>query len=295
MRRDVLLFVNPTAGRGRGARAAEPVSRVLRRAGFTVRGIVGTDADDALARLREAAAAGDTAVVAVGGDGMVGLALQAVAGTATPLGVVAAGTGNDFARAVGLPFGDPEASAAVVAEALKEERTRAVDLGRVGERWFGTVMAAGLDSRVNDRANRMRLARGRFCYNLALLAELGALRPIPFRIRLDAGPEQEVEATLVAIGNGPSYGGGMRICSEARLDDGRFDITVVGRCGRTALLRVFPRVYKGTHLDHPAVTVHRAATVRLTAPGVTGYADGEPLGALPLTAETVPEAVRVLA
>ncbi|KRV50273.1 sphingosine kinase [Wenjunlia vitaminophila] len=294
MHRDILLFVNPTAGRGRGAQAAGPAEEALSSAGFTVRKVVGVDADDALDKLRRAAADGDAAVVAVGGDGMVGLALQAVATTSTPLGVVAVGTGNDFARSVGLPVDDPSAAARIVADALKEERVRSVDLGRVGERWFGTILASGFDSRVNDRANRMRWARGRLRYDLALLAELGTLRPVPFRISLDGGPEQDVEATLIAVGNGASYGGGMRMCGGAELDDGQFDITVVGPCSRTTLLRVFPRVYKGTHLDHPVVTVHRAATVRLSAPGVTGYADGEPLGALPLTAETVPGAVGVL-
>ncbi|GAB2625561.1 diacylglycerol kinase [Streptomyces capparidis] len=294
MHRDILLFVNPTAGRGRGAQAAGPAARTLSDAGFAVREVVGSDADDALDRLREAAAGGDAAVVAVGGDGMVGLAFQAVAGTGTPLGVVAVGTGNDFARSVGLPVGDPDSAARVVAQALKEERTRAVDLGRVGDRWFGTILASGFDSRVNDRANRMCWAKGRLRYDLALLAELGALSPIPFRISFDGGPEQEIEATLVAVGNGSSYGGGMRMCAEARTDDGVFDVVVVGRVSRTTLLRVFPRLYKGTHLDHPSVTVHRAATVTLSAPGITGYADGEPLGDLPLTARTVAGAVEVL-
>jgi diacylglycerol kinase (ATP) len=131
-------------------------------------------------------------------------------------------------------------------------------------------------------------------YDLAMLAELAALRPVSYRISLDGGPPAEVEATLVAVGNGTSYGGGMRICGDARLDDGLFDVTVVGACGRGELLRVFPRVYKGTQLSHPKVTVHRAAKVTLEAAGVSGYADGESLGALPLTAEIVPGAVRVL-
>ena len=102
--------------------------------------------------------------------------------------------------------------------------------------------------------------------------------------------------TLVAVGNGPSYGGGMRICAGARMDDGLFEVTVVGDCTRTTLLRVFPRVYRGTHLSHPKVTVYRArSNPRWRPQGVTGYADGEPLGPLPLTAECVPGAVQVLA
>ncbi|PGH51244.1 diacylglycerol kinase [Streptomyces sp. Ru87] len=290
---DITLFVNPTAGRGRGARAAQPAA-ALRAAGHSVRTVLGTDADDAVDRAREAVRAGTGALVAVGGDGMVSLALRAVAGTDVPLGVVAVGTGNDFARAHGLPVRDPAAAGRAAAAALKEHGGRPVDLGRAGERWFGTVLASGFDSRVNDRGNRLRWPAGRFRYDVALLAELAALRPVPYRIGLDGAPPEEVEATLVAVGNGPSYGGGMRICAGARCDDGLFDITVVGPCSRRTLLRVFPRVYRGTHLTHPAVTVHRVRSVTLEAAGITAYADGEPLGPLPLTAETVPGAVRLL-
>ncbi|MEU7136256.1 diacylglycerol kinase [Streptomyces sp. NPDC046261] len=302
MTSDITLFVNPSAGRGRGAHAAQPAARVLRDAGFSVRTVVGTDAADALRRAREAVAGGTGALIAVGGDGMTSLALQAVAGTRTPLGVVAVGTGNDFARAAALPVRDPVAAARVVAGALKGDGGRAVDLGRVGHTWFGTVLASGFDSRVNDRGNRMRFPTGRLRYDLAMLAELAALHTVPYRLRLDDGPVRCVEATLVAVGNGGSYGGGMRICGQARLDDGLFDVTVVGPCRRSTLLRVFPKVYRGTHLGHPRVTTYRAAKVTLEvdpraaaeAGIVTGYADGERLGPLPLTAETVPAAVRLL-
>ncbi|MGW4509338.1 diacylglycerol kinase [Streptomyces sp. NPDC004436] len=294
MSHEVTLFVNPTAGRGRGAHAAQPAASALRDAGFSVRTVVGTDARDALARLRTAVGEGAGAVVAVGGDGMVSLALQALAGTSVPLGVVAVGTGNDFARATGLPVREPARAGRAAAEALKEGRTRAVDLGRVGSSWYGTVLCSGFDSRVNDRGNRMRLPAGRFKYDLAMIAELAAFRPFPYRITLDDGPVIETEATLVAVGNGSSYGGGMRICPDAVPDDGLFDVTVVGDCSRATLLRVFPQVYRGGHVSHPKVTVHRARTVALDAPGLTAYADGEPLGALPALAECVPGAVRLL-
>ncbi|MFD4667718.1 diacylglycerol kinase [Streptomyces halstedii] len=294
MTSEITLFVNPTAGRGRGARAAQPAASALRDAGFSVRTVLGEDATDALRRAREAVAGGTGALIAVGGDGMMSLALQAVAGTSTPLGAVAVGTGNDFARALGLPVRDPAAAGRLCAEALKTGTVREIDLGRAGERWFGSVLASGLDSRVNDRGNRMRWIGGRFKYDVALLAELAALRPFAYRVRLDGGPVREIEATLIAVGNGTAYGGGMRICADAVMDDGLFDVTVVGACSRTTLLRVFPRVYKGTHLDHPVVSVHRVTSIELAAAGVTAYADGEPLGPLPVTATCVPRAVRVL-
>ncbi|WP_406154644.1 diacylglycerol kinase family protein [Streptomyces sp. NBC_01023] len=326
MTSEITLFVNPTAGRGRGAHAAQPAASALRDAGFSVRTVLGSDAPDALRRAREAVRGGTGALIAVGGDGMISLALQAVAGTRTPLGVVAVGTGNDFARGLGLPVRDPAAAGRSVAGALKGGNIREIDLGRVvrgdgagpcdgagpgsgadpadradgtgvrpaGERWFGSVLAAGFDSRVNDRGNRMRWPSGRLKYDLAMVAELAAFRPLPYRLVLDGGPAREIEATLVAVGNGPSYGGGMKICAGAELDDGLLDITVVGACSRTTLVKVFPKVYRGTHLGHPAVTSYRVRRIELRAAGVTGYADGEPLGALPLTAECVPRAVRVI-
>ncbi|GGY48714.1 diacylglycerol kinase [Streptomyces omiyaensis] len=298
MSSDITLIVNPTAGRGRGAHAVRPAADALRAAGHAVRTLLGADPADALRRAREAVADGTGALVAVGGDGMVSLALQAVAGTGTPLGVIAAGTGNDFARSQGLPVRDPAAAARLTAALLRDGAARAADLGRVttpaGPRWYGTVLASGFDSRVNDRGNRMRLPAGRFRYDLAILAELAAFRPVPYRLVLD-GRAVETDATLVAVGNGTSYGGGMRICAGARTDDGLLDVTVVGDVTRATLLKVFPRVYRGTHLGHPAVTTYRARSVTLDAPATTGYADGEPLGPLPLRVDCDPGALMLLA
>ncbi|GHC82958.1 diacylglycerol kinase [Streptomyces violaceochromogenes] len=294
MTSEITLFVNPTAGRGRGAHAAQPAASALRAAGFSVRTVLGEDAADALVRARAAVEGGTGALIAVGGDGMASLALRAVAGTRTPLGLVAVGTGNDFARALGLPVREPAAAGRMIADALKCGRIRDIDLGQVGDRWFGTVLASGFDSRVNDRGNRMRWPTGRLKYDLAMIAELAGFRPVPYRIRLDDGEVREVEATLVAVGNGSSYGGGMRICPGADLTDGLFDITVVGDCSRATLLRVFPRVYRGTHVGHPKVTVLRAARVEIAAEDVTGYADGEPFGPLPLSVRCVRGGVRVV-
>jgi diacylglycerol kinase (ATP) len=290
----ITLLLNPTAGQGRGIKAAQLAASALRAAGFAVQEVVGENAEEALKRARTTVDEGTGALIAVGGDGTANIAIQAVAGTRTPLGLVAVGTGNDFARALGQPIGDADAAGRLIATALKAGRVRDIDLGKVGDHWFGTVLASGFDSRVNDRGNRMRWPTGRFKYDLAIVAELATFRPFPYRIVLDDGVVQEVEATLVAIGNGSSYGGGMRICPGADLTDGLFDVTVVGDLSRTTLLRVFPRVYRGTHVGHPKVTVHRAAKVEIAAEDIRGYADGEPLSPLPLTAHCVPGALRVI-
>jgi diacylglycerol kinase (ATP) len=272
---------------------AGPVAARLRAAGLPVRMRAGRDASEAAALFAEYAASGEWAIVALGGDGMVHLAAQAVAGTQVPLGVVPAGSGNDIARALGLPT-DPVAAADVVARCLRFGWARSVDAVQAAGQWYVGVLGAGFDSRVNDRANRMVWPGGRSRYNLAIAAELRIFRPIPFRLVLD-GEVWHTAAMLVAVGNGSSYGGGMRVCEGAVLDDGLLDVAVLGPLSKAEFVRVFPRVYRGTHVTHPAVTQRRAKVVTLDAPGVTAYADGERLAALPVTCEIVPEALRVLA
>jgi len=286
------LLVNPTAGKGRAARAVAPVAAHLRAAGATVQVLTGTDAADALARARAAVGDGLDALVALGGDGLVNLAVQAVAGTDVALGVVPAGSGNDLGRCLGLPLRDPVAAAAVVAAG----HTGGIDMARArtaeGERPFLGVLGAGFDSLVNERANRMRWPRGPQRYNLAMLAELRVFRPLPFVLTLD-GERVEDRAMLVAVGNGASYGGGMRVCPTARMDDGLLEVTVVGPVSRPELVRVFPRVYRGTHVTHPAVTVHHVREVTLASDGVVAYGDGERFGLLPVTCTVQQGALRV--
>ena len=290
MTRQLALLVNPTSGKGRGARTLQPVADRLRRSGAEVDVVVGRDADEAFDRLRDRVAAGVDGVVAVGGDGLVNIALQVVGGTGVPLGIIPAGTGNDIARSLGLFPGEPIAAADLVVTG----RTRAVDLGRANGRWFAAVLGSGFDSLVNERANRMTWPRGRARYNLAILAELRTFRPVPFVLDLE-GESWHTEAMLVAVGNGSSYGGGMRVCPDARLDDGLLDVTVLGPISKPEFVRVFPTVYRGTHVHHPAVTVRRARRVTLRAGGVTAYADGERVTVLPVTCDAVPGALVVYA
>ncbi len=288
MTRRIALLVNPASGGGRGARLLEPVAARLRDAGADVDVVVGRDADDAAVQVRHRVARGVDGVVAVGGDGLVHLALQVVGGTHVPLGIVPAGTGNDVARSLGLPLDSPPRAVDLVLGG----DTRAVDLGRADGCWFAGVLGSGFDSMVNERANRMTWPRGRFRYNVAIVAELRTFRPVPFVLELD-GEQWATEAMLVAVGNGRSYGGGMKVCPDADLSDGLLDVTVLGPISKPEFLRVFPTVYKGTHVHHRAVTVRRARTVVLRSDGVTAYADGERVGALPVSCEAVPSALRV--
>ena len=290
----VALLVNPTAGKGRAASVVAKVVERLRAGGADVAILVGRDVEHAKELARTAIDDGVDGVVALGGDGMVHLALNVVAGTPTPLGIVPAGTGNDLASSLGLPTKDPVAAARLIADRLADGGPRPMDAIRVGPKWFGCVLGAGFDSRVNDRANRMTWPKGKMRYNLAMLAELRVFSPLPFVLDID-GEHWETEAMLVAIGNAKSYGAGMRVCPAADLYDGLLDITVLGPVSKPEFLKTFPKVFKGTHVDHPSVTCRKAKVISIASPGVTAYADGEFLDDLPITCEAVAGAVQVFA
>lgn len=293
--KQVTVLTNPMSGHGNAPHAAERAVAALQRRGIDVCAIVGTDAAHARRLVDDALDRGTDALVVVGGDGVISLALQALATGDVPLGIVPAGTGNDHAREYRLPTGDPEAAADIVADG----HTETVDLGHILDttgavKWFGTVMAAGFDSLVSDRTNRMRWPHGRMRYNVAMLAEISKLRLLPFRLTFDDGPEIRTDLTLAAFGNTRSYGGGMLICPGADHSDGLLDVTMITSASRTRLIRLFPTVFKGTHVDLDEVTTKRARTVHVECPGINAYADGDFALPLPVTVSAVPGALRLL-
>jgi diacylglycerol kinase (ATP) len=287
--RQIALLTNPTSGKGKGRRSAAIALPRLKEAGFEVRELVGRDAGDALDLARRAVADGVESLVVCGGDGMVHLATQVVAGTGTNLGVIPAGTGDDVARYFSIPRNDPQAAADIVVGS----RVRTIDLARAGATYFVTVMAAGFDSKVNERANAMRWPRGQMRYNLATLAELRVFTPLPYTLVLD-GEEQRLDAMLVAVGNGSSFGGGLRITEGAVLDDGMLDVVVIRPMSKPRLVAAYPRLFSGTIAEIPEYEHHLVKEVTVAAPGIVAYADGERIGSLPLTVEVAPAALRVL-
>ncbi|MBM9459069.1 diacylglycerol kinase [Nocardioides sp. zg-536] len=285
-----VILTNPASGKGRGVRRRDEALPQFRAAGWEVEAHHGLDADASLALAHEVVATRPDVLVMCGGDGMVNLGLQAAAGTDVPIGVLPAGTGNDFARCFGLPLRD----GAAAARRIVHGRERSVDLARIGERWYGGVLAAGFDAVVNERANKMTWPRGQARYNLATLAELRVFEPLRYTLVLD-GAERELDAMLVAIGNGPSFGGGLRIAHGAELDDGLLDVVLIKPVSRLELVRTFPKLYHGSHVNHPQYERHRVRKVTIASPGIVGYADGERFGPLPLSVECVAGAVRVRA
>jgi diacylglycerol kinase (ATP) len=288
--REIALLTNPTAGKGKGSRVRDRALVKLREAGLVVRSLQGRDADEALDLAHQCVSGGVDALVVCGGDGMVHLAVQAVAATTTPLGIIPSGTGNDVARYFDIPRTDPEAAADLVIAG----RTRTIDLARSGSRYFVTVLAAGFDAVVNERANRMTWPKGQMRYNIATLAELRVFEPLPYTLQID-DQQLELEAMLVAVGNGPSFGGGLRITEGALLDDGMLDVVIIKPMSKAGLIRTYPKLFKGTHVTHPQYEHHLARSVTVAAPGIVSYADGERFGPLPLTVECAAGALRVLA
>lgn len=303
--RAIGVVVNPTAGRGRAAAAGAAVLAGLAERRLDVRDLSGADLGSALDHARTAAIEGLAALVVVGGDGTVNLGTNVVAGTQVPLGIVAAGSGNDIARGLGLPVHDTQAALRAFDDAvLRGPRVvDAVLVERAGQagRWYLGVLSAGLDAAVNARANRLTWPRGAARYVRALASELVTFRPYGYRVVVD-GRVWESPGTLVSVANGPAFGGGMRIAPDARFDDGLLDVVVAGPLRRSQVVRVFPRLYRGTHLSHPAVSVLRGREVLVAAPESGGhappppaFADGEPLGALPVRCVLHPGALLVLA
>ncbi len=286
------LAVHPASGNGAAARLMESVAARLRPVVDRLDVLVANSVDESRALMTGSRAAGLDVLVVLGGDGAAHQGVQFCAETGVTLGLVPAGSGNDFARALGIPE-EPHAAADKLARQLQAGRRRRIDLGRVGEEWFATVLCSGFDALVTERANRLRWPAGPRRYDVAIVAELAAFRTHPVVLRTDV-ETLELEATMIAVGNTPFYGGGMPICPGADPEDGQFDVTVVGNATRLDLLRMLPGVRTGEHLAHPAVRTLKAREIHIAGEDLPVYADGEPLGRLPVDVTCVPGALTVL-
>lgn len=288
------VVANPSSGRGRVARLLPEITAALTVAGIDAQVVISQDADDLRAAVRRARDAGDPRVIVCGGDGTLHLAAQELAGGDTALAIVPAGTGDDNARTLGIPRDDVAAATRLAAQGTVSR----IDLGNVvtadgTERVFLGVLSSGFDSMVNERANVMTWPSGNARYLVAILGELRTFRPIPYTAILDGRPVRG-DAMLVAVGNGASYGGGMRVCPDAAPDDGMLDITWLHGVGKGTFLRVFPQVFSGGHVRSPYVSTTRATAIELDAPGQLAYADGERVGPLPAVISVLREALPVV-
>lgn len=220
-------------------------------------------------------------VVSVGGDGLAHLVLQVVVPRGIPFAVMPAGTGNDIVRTFGWSLDDVDGYLRRVTTTAASE----IDLGNVDNEWFAAILSTGFDSVVNERANTLAWPKGPQRYNVAIALELPKFRPLTYEITTDTSTFT-TDAMLIAIGNGKSYGGGMYVCPQAQLNDGLFDVMILEPVSKIEFLKVFPKVYSGSHISHPRVKMIRTKKVSLVADAIA-YADGERVGPAPISAECV--------
>lgn len=281
----------PRSGRRGAGSVGATVVRQLRSAGHEVRELETSTIGSAQQACRVAVTDSVDVLVAVGGDGLVQLVANEISGTATALGIVAAGTGNDNARSLRIPLETDDA----VSNLLRGTR-RTIDLIHVDacDRLVVGSVPCGLDALIATRATSLPRWLGRQSYALATLREIVRLRPMEYRIEVD-DTVLEVPALVVAVCNMPFYGGGMRIAPAADPGDGLLDIVIISPVGPGAALSLLRGVFSGGHTSHPAVRIERASRVRIAGPALTVAGDGEALAPLPVTCTATPGALQVVA
>ena len=281
------LVINPVSGQGQGTTVGTYVAGFLNqhKVEFTI--VTGNSSVAITDHLKTFIDKNPTCagVIAVGDDGLMHIILQLVVPAQIPFALIPAGTGNDFVRTLGW---DLEAVDIQLNKILTTEPS-AIDLGLVDGEWFGAILSTGFDSIVNEKANTMQWPKGPMKYNAAIAIELPRFKPRHYEITLD-DRTISTEAMLIAVANGRSYGGGMLVCPNAKLNDGLFDVMVLHPVSKIEFMKVFPRVFEGTHVSHPAVEIVRSKNVTIESKAVA-YADGERIGQLPIAAECIHDAV----
>ena len=279
-----LLAINPTSGRGKGSVVGQQVANFLSERKIQYRIVTGANALQFQENLRKESSSASL-IIAVGGDGLLHMAIQIAAHKNLPLVTIPAGTGNDFVRALGW---DPEKPLEPLWAAINSSASF-IDLGNVDGEYFGAIASTGFDSLVNERANKMRFPKGPAKYNVAMALELPRFQPLQYKFVID-GKSYEREAMLIAAGNGNSYGGGMLVCPNAELQDGLLDLMILNPVSKREFVMIFPSVYEGKHIEHPQVEIIRAKEIYIEADAIC-YADGERVGPMPATISVAEKAL----
>ena len=276
------IAINPQSGRGKGSVVGQEVVEYFSRRQIQYQTFSGASADE-LRRDLESFLNGNECrgVISVGGDGLAHLVLQLVVPRKIAFAPMPAGTGNDIVRTLGWSLDDITS----YLDRVTQESAQPIDLGNVDSEWFAAILSTGFDSVVNERANSLSWPKGPQRYNVAIAMELPRFQPLRYEIELDT-EKISTEAMLIAIGNGRSYGGGMYVCPQAQLNDGLFDVMILEPVSKVEFLKVFPKVYSGSHISHPKVKMMRSSKVKLTAKAIA-YADGERIGPAPISAECI--------
>ena len=280
-----LIAINPTSGHGRGAVFGERVISFFASRNLQYQVFSAPSAKE-LRRVIESHLNNQSCegIISVGGDGLAHLILQIAVPRNLPFAIVPAGTGNDIVRSLGFSLTEIER----YLDQVVSSAPRSIDLGNVDSEWFAAILSTGFDSVVNERANSLTWPRGPQRYNVAIALELPKFKRLEYHITTDT-ETFSTEAMLIAIGNGRSYGGGMLVCPHAQINDGLFDVMILEPVSKFEFLKVFPKVFSGSHITHPAVRTFRTKKISLHADAIA-YADGERIGPAPISAECVSNA-----
>jgi diacylglycerol kinase (ATP) len=280
-----LVAINPSSGQGKGALFAKRVTSFLSSKAIEYQVL---SADNALTLRVELERTLDSrnyeGILSIGGDGLAHLVLQVAVPRSIPFAVIPAGTGNDIVRALGWSLNELDG----YLDAILSTTAQPIDLGNVDSEWFAAILSTGFDSVVNERANTLKWPKGPQRYNAAIALELPKFVPIEYEITMDS-MTITTEAMLIAVGNGRSYGGGMFVCPHAQMNDGLFDVMILEPVSKIEFLKVFPKVFSGSHISHPAVKTYRTQKISISADAVA-YADGERIGRAPVSAECIASA-----
>lgn len=288
-----VVVANPTAGGGKAGRLIGKADAILRDLHVDHRILVAGSAQEMERTCRREAEEGAGIVAVIGGDGTASCAANGLMGTDAALAMLPAGTGDDLAKAIGAARFD---AAVRLLATPRFTRIDAVKLEVAGStRHFLNVAGAGFDSEVNETANAMSInLGGTGTYLAAMVKTLRRFTPADYVLTVD-GETSAFAAMLVVVGNGISFGGGMKVLPRAVMTDGALDVCVVEALSKAAFLRAFPKVYVGAHASHPKVRLLTARSVRVEANRPIGvYADGEPMGPLPASFQIVPDALPVV-
>ncbi|RPJ60338.1 MAG: diacylglycerol kinase family lipid kinase [Acidobacteria bacterium] len=284
------VIANPEAGRGRGSRQVAQLRRWMEEHRVEHELLITERPGHATELAGRAAASGARRLIVAGGDGTISEVANALVVTEVEMGIVAIGTGNDVARTLNLPYND----VAKAADIATGGRVRSIDLGREGGRFFVSSVGLGFASDVVEQSNRPGWLTGSAAFFVAVHRALRKLRSIRIVLELD-GAARELDCVSVLVQNTAYTGGGLRIAPEATVDDGLLDVAVIGPIGKLNLVANFPKLYRGTHSNHPQFALYRARKVRVqTAVPLPKMLDGDICGSSPLEAEIVPQALKVV-
>ena len=289
----IKFIINPEAYRGKAKNKISQIERFIKESDFDYSIDLTQRPKHATDLAKKAADNGFETVVAVGGDGTTHEVVNGIVGSNISLGIIPIGAGNDFSNCLGIPKKDIKRSIEIIRTGKKKK----IDLGKLDDEYFIGFAGTGFDTMIVDlsfkQRNLLKLL-GKFFYIYGFYNVLIRFEPISFKV-ITKDTVIEKKAVTIVVGNSWLAGGGMKLVPDAKLDDGLFDVCIVEETSKFELFKVFPRVFSGTHITHPAVEIFRTDFLRIESDRkMSVQADGEILRSLPVNFELIPKALDVI-